>query len=484
MPRGTHHAQSARRGPSPKRRRSRQSPRLPDHQLNDRELGGGPGPDRLRPAGDAEDEARPGRRPELPGVARRWPRWLPRRCDRPPPGAADVLVLRDRLHLRRWLDLLGAPGGRTGRDLEGAFRAEGRDRRRDESGDGGGVLRLGLAGERLHPLPARLAQLPPLRERLRGREHAGDDVDLGSRALLAVADPLLPPGALGGPGPGAGLHAADRRLHPADLPAGGRSAGAAGHHPCLNDLLHEHEERQETNERKHSRRSGRPRGSHRSWPHRDGRRDRRRTQSRRSHESDGAVDPRHRLRRGHRVLRALPLAVAAAMNQIDQIARSFGVDWPHLIAQIVSFGIVCALLYRFAYRRVLAMLDERRQRIAEGLANAERIKAELARTEVQRREVIGQANSQATMLIAEARAAVARIHEEETQKAVAAAEQILTGARERSVQDHAQMLAELKREVGRLVVETTAAVAGRVLTADDQRRLAEQTAERVTVQRE
>ncbi len=130
------------------------------------------------------------------------------------------------------------------------------------------------------------------------------------------------------------------------------------------------------------------------------------------------------------------------------------------------------------------MLDERRQRIAEGLANAERIKAELARTEAQRREVIGQANSQATMLIAEARAAVARIHEEETQKAVAAAEQILTGAREQSVQDHAQMLAELKREVGRLVVETTAAVAGRVLTADDQRRLAEQTAERVTVQRE
>ncbi len=178
------------------------------------------------------------------------------------------------------------------------------------------------------------------------------------------------------------------------------------------------------------------------------------------------------------------LAQPEAGGQIEQIARSFGVDWPHLVAQIVSFGIVCALLYRFAYRRVLAMLEERRQRIAEGLANAERIKAELARTEAQRREVIGQANSQAAKLIAEARAAAARVHEQETQKAVAAAEQILAGAREQSTQDHARMLADLKREVGRLVVETTAAVAGRVLTADDQRRLAEQTAERVTVQRE
>src|SRR5436853_7847485 len=110
----------------------------------------------------------------------------------------------------------------------------------------------------------------------------------------------------------------------------------------------------------------------------------------------------------------LLLAQSDASGQIERIARTFGVDWSHLVAQIVSFGIVCALLYRFAYRRVLAMLEERRQRIAEGLANAERIKAELARTEAQRREVIGQANSQAAQLVAEARAAAARVHGKET----------------------------------------------------------------------
>jgi F-type H+-transporting ATPase subunit b len=38
------------------------------------------------------------------------------------------------------------------------------------------------------------------------------------------------------------------------------------------------------------------------------------------------------------------------------------------------------------------------------------------------------------------------------------------------------MLAETKREVGRLVLQTTAAVAGRVLTPEDQRRLSEETA--------
>jgi F-type H+-transporting ATPase subunit b len=166
-------------------------------------------------------------------------------------------------------------------------------------------------------------------------------------------------------------------------------------------------------------------------------------------------------------------------GQIEQIARTFGVDWSHLISQIVSFGIVCALLYFFAYKRVLAMLDERRQRIAEGLANSEKIKAELARTEQQRLEVMTQANQQATKLIEEARAAAAKVQEKETQKAIAAAEQIISKAREAAAADHARMLAELKREVGRLVVQTTATVTGKVLTPEDQRRLAEDAVKQV-----
>ena len=173
------------------------------------------------------------------------------------------------------------------------------------------------------------------------------------------------------------------------------------------------------------------------------------------------------------------LAQAGGGGQIEQIARTFGVDWSHLVAQIISFCIVCTLLYFFAYKRVLAMLEERRQRIAEGLANAEKIKAELARTEAQRLEVLSQANNQATKLIEEARAAAARVQEQETQKAIAAAEQIIVKAREAAAADHARMLADLRREVGRLVVQTTATVTGKILTPEDQRRLAEETAKQV-----
>jgi F-type H+-transporting ATPase subunit b len=176
----------------------------------------------------------------------------------------------------------------------------------------------------------------------------------------------------------------------------------------------------------------------------------------------------------------LLLAQPGGGGQVDQIARTFGVDWPHFLAQVTSFAIVCALLYRFAYKRVLAMLEERRQEIARGLANADEIKAELFRTEAQRQEVMAEANAQATRLIEEARAAAGRVLQEETQKALAAGEQIVARAREATVQDQARMLAELRREVGRLVVQTAAAVTGKVLTPEDQRRLAEATARRLS----
>jgi F-type H+-transporting ATPase subunit b len=174
------------------------------------------------------------------------------------------------------------------------------------------------------------------------------------------------------------------------------------------------------------------------------------------------------------------LAELQSNGQIEKISRTFGVDWSHLVAQILSFCIVCALLYRFAYKPILKILEERRRQIAQGLANAEQIKAELARTEAQRQEVISRANAEATKIIEEAHAAAARVQQRETQKANAAAEQIIVKSRESAERDYARMLAELKREVGRLVVQTTANVTGKILTAEDQRRLAEETARHLT----
>jgi len=174
-------------------------------------------------------------------------------------------------------------------------------------------------------------------------------------------------------------------------------------------------------------------------------------------------------------------AIAQSGGQAESIATTFGVDWPHLLAQIVSFSVVCGVLWVLAYKPILKMLEARREQIATGLANAEKIKAELARIEVERRAVLAKAEGEGRQLIEDARAASARLQADETRKAVAMAEQILARAREAGDRERAQMLTEVKREVGRLVVQTSAAVTGKILTPDDHRRLAEETARQLAV---
>ena len=170
---------------------------------------------------------------------------------------------------------------------------------------------------------------------------------------------------------------------------------------------------------------------------------------------------------------------AGDSGPIERIVTTFGLNWSQLLAQIASFCLVCLVLHRYAYRPVLKMLEVRREQIAQGLATTERINAELARTEAQRQEVMAQANVQASKFIEEARAAAARVRQQETEKAIAAAEQIMTNARAAANQEHDRMLAELKREVGKLVVQATTTVTGKILTAEDNQRLAEETAKQI-----
>jgi F-type H+-transporting ATPase subunit b len=154
---------------------------------------------------------------------------------------------------------------------------------------------------------------------------------------------------------------------------------------------------------------------------------------------------------------------------------ALGIQWKILLAQTISFSIVFFVLWKFAYGPIFNMLQARREKIAEALANAEKIKGDVARTEAERQKILADVGDKANKLIDEARQAAARVRETETQKAIAAAEQIVVKAREAAAQEHSQMLAELKREVGRLVVQTTATVTGKILTSEDQRRLAEET---------
>ncbi len=157
------------------------------------------------------------------------------------------------------------------------------------------------------------------------------------------------------------------------------------------------------------------------------------------------------------------------------IAKTFGVNWQLFISQLVAFIVVALVLKKFAYKPVLDMLEQRRERIAQAEANAEKIQLELAETKTERDKVLAEANQKAEQLIADAKEAARQVGEAEGQKAVKQAEEIIRKAREATEADRDRMMAELRAEIGRLVVDTTAKVSGKVLTSEDQQRLIDET---------
>jgi len=172
-----------------------------------------------------------------------------------------------------------------------------------------------------------------------------------------------------------------------------------------------------------------------------------------------------------------------AAGNLLELAKStgeqFGFQKQLFFSQVISFCVVAFALHRFAYKPILKVLEERRERIAEGLANADKIKQELANAQASAQEILKSANTKGNQLIEEARQSAAKVLEVESQKAIATANDIIGKARQASEAELVRMKAELRKEVGRLVVATSAKVTGGILTPEQQNRLAEDTAKQL-----
>ena len=161
---------------------------------------------------------------------------------------------------------------------------------------------------------------------------------------------------------------------------------------------------------------------------------------------------------------------------ITEIFNQFGVTWPKFIAQLVLFGIVYFVLNRFAFGPILKVLEERRKRIEEGQLNAEKIKKQLAEAELRYQEVLRKANDDAQVLLEESRKNNEAFSQREMDRAVKESAAIVDRARHEITSERVRMVDEVKREMVSLVIKTTASVAGKILSADDQKRLSEEAA--------
>lgn len=163
------------------------------------------------------------------------------------------------------------------------------------------------------------------------------------------------------------------------------------------------------------------------------------------------------------------------MDTVTQLFAQFGVTWSKFGAQVILFFLVYLILKKFAFAPIISTFEARRRTIEEGQANAERIKKQLAESELRCQEILKKANSDAQRILEEAHNSSASTIQKQLQQAIRDAENIITKANESVTLDRARMVAEVKAEMFHLVVDTTSKVVGKILTPADQDRLAKET---------
>jgi F-type H+-transporting ATPase subunit b len=156
------------------------------------------------------------------------------------------------------------------------------------------------------------------------------------------------------------------------------------------------------------------------------------------------------------------------------IASQFGINPFAFLSQLVSFGIVFLILWKWGFPAIVSTLEKRQAVIREGIENAEKATHDLAEATTHAEQVLQEARVQAQETIAQATRVAEREANRIQEEAHARAAQIEQQQVARIQQEAARARAELSRLVVNLSISAAGKVISKSVDSSDNRRLVEE----------
>jgi len=132
--------------------------------------------------------------------------------------------------------------------------------------------------------------------------------------------------------------------------------------------------------------------------------------------------------------------------------EGIGINLPLLVAFVVNFLILFALLSIFLYRPVLKMLDERQTKIKDAMEQAEQIRQQTARSQEEIKAHLDTARKEGQTIIAQATQIGERLREEAKDGARQEAESLITKARTEIQRERDKAIEELRQEFADIAI--------------------------------
>ncbi|MFA6043144.1 MAG: F0F1 ATP synthase subunit B [Patescibacteria group bacterium] len=140
---------------------------------------------------------------------------------------------------------------------------------------------------------------------------------------------------------------------------------------------------------------------------------------------------------------------------MEELVKKFGIEPTLLLAQVINFGLVLFVLWKFAYKPVLKIMRERREKIAKSLDDAKAVEQKLAEAEELKKVKLKEARTEAQALMEATSVESERYRQERLKEIEAEMQQHRVQAQAQMQAEKAQAMQEAKAELVNLVMSAT-----------------------------
>ncbi len=144
-----------------------------------------------------------------------------------------------------------------------------------------------------------------------------------------------------------------------------------------------------------------------------------------------------------------------------ELLNALGIDWKLLIAQLVNFLVVMAVLYKFVYRPLINFLNQRQNRISTSLEQTKKMEEDIKNLEIKKEEMIIEAKKQSQAIIDQAEKEALDKGKEVMAKVKQEAAQAIEAARQAFAAEQQAQLQSLRQQAAKLVTDALAKVVGK-----------------------
>ncbi len=170
---------------------------------------------------------------------------------------------------------------------------------------------------------------------------------------------------------------------------------------------------------------------------------------------------------------------AEAVEATGGIA-ALGINAKIFVAQLVNFTIVLLVLWKWAYKPIVRLLEEREKKIAQSVKSAEEIEARMSRVETEQEEMLRDAKAQAQKVIDDAMAVAEERKVEMVEKTKREVERVISQGKTQLVAEREAMIREARKDLIEIALSATKKIIGDEINEKKSHSLAEEVVRKMT----